>query len=153
VPRFFSPEWVAAFNDAVAEVALPAPVDDATLAARDGSFTVAQVVRGGPAGDVATTLVVSPDRVELRSGADEDATVTVVIGWDDAVALSSSGRLSATAALAAGRIRVRGDLGVLVAGQAVLAALAPTWPTCTPPPPTDRTGAPARRSGRPPGQT
>lgn len=124
MPRFFSPEWVAAFNDAVAEVAVPAPVDGAALAARNGSFTVTQVVRGGPAGDVATTLVVSSDRVELRSGADEDATVTVVIGWDDAVALSS-GRLSATAALAAGRIRVRGDLGVLVAGRAVLAALAP----------------------------
>lgn len=124
VPLFLSPEWVAAFNAAVAGAALPAPADDAPLATRDGLFSVTQVVTGGPAGDVATTLVVDGGAVSMRSGADEAAPVTVVLSWDDAVAMAS-GTLSATDALATGRIRVRGDLGVLVAGQAVLLALHP----------------------------
>jgi hypothetical protein len=124
VPTFLSPEWVEAFNAAVAGAPVPPPADDAALAARDGRFTVSQVVRGGPHGDVATTLEVTPDGVHMRPGADDAASVTVAIDWDDAVALAS-GSLSASEALAAGRIRVRGDLGVLVAGQALLTALHP----------------------------
>lgn len=124
MPTFLSPEWVEAFNAAVAGTPVPPPADDAALAARDGTFTVCQLVHGGPQGDVATTLEVSPEGVRMRPGADDAASVTVAIDWDDAVALAS-GALSASDALAAGRIRVRGDLGVLVAGQAVLAALHP----------------------------
>lgn len=124
MPAFLSPEWVAAFNAAVADVPVPDQGDDAPLATRNGAFTVAQVVRGGPAGEAGTTLAVAGGRVTMRSGADPDATVTVALSWDDAVAMAT-GTLSPTEALAAGRIRVRGDLGVLVAGQALLAALHP----------------------------
>lgn len=115
---------MAAFNAAVADEAVPDQGDDAPLATRDGSFSVAHVVTGGPDGTTGTTLVVADGHVAMRSGAEPDATVTVALSWDDAVALST-GALSPTDALAAGRIRVRGDLGALVAGQALLAALHP----------------------------
>lgn len=124
MPTFLSPEWVDAFNEAVAGVAVPPPGDDAALAARDGSFTVSQVVRGGPQGEVGTTLVVEGGTVSMLAGASDDASVTMALAWDDAVAMAS-GSQSPAQALAAGRIHVRGDLGVLVAGQAVLAALHP----------------------------
>lgn len=124
MPTFLSAEWVEAFNAAVAGAPVPSPAADAALAARDRTYTVSQQVHGGPHGDVATTLEVSPDGVRMRPGADDTASVTVAIGWDDAVALAS-GTLSASEALGTGRIRVRGDLGVLVAGQAVLTELHP----------------------------
>lgn len=122
MPAFLSPEWVAAFNQAVDGASPPQPAPDAALAARSGRFAVCQTVSGGPAGDVTTTLVVDGPDVTMRLGADDTADVTVRLSWDDAAALSR-GTLSPTDALAGGRIKVRGDLGVLVAGQAVLAAM------------------------------
>ncbi len=47
--------------------------------------------------------------------------VTVVLTYEDALAMAQ-GALAPADALAAGRVRVRGELAVLVAGQAVLAA-------------------------------
>ena len=46
-----------------------------------------------------------------------------MLGYEDALALAL-GRLDPADALAAGRVRVRGDLAALVAGQEVLAAAA-----------------------------
>ena len=50
-------------------------------------------------------------------------TATIVLGYADALALAQ-GRLDPADALAEGRVRVRGDLAALVAGQEVLAAAA-----------------------------
>jgi putative sterol carrier protein len=47
--------------------------------------------------------------------------VTIVLSYEDAARLST-GELQAADAITAGRIRVRGDLSVLVAGQAMLVA-------------------------------
>ena len=47
--------------------------------------------------------------------------MTIVISYDDAVAMSK-GELAPAEALNAGRIRVRGDLSVLVAAQQMLVA-------------------------------
>jgi hypothetical protein len=124
VPRFLSPDWVDAFNAAAATVTVPEPGADAPLAAADGTFAVCQVVRGGPDGDVAVTVHVADGRVWMTPGADDAAQVTVALQWDDAVAMAQ-GTLAVADALTAGRIRVRGDLGVLVAGQAALAAVQP----------------------------
>lgn len=49
--------------------------------------------------------------------------MVISLGYEDAAALAR-GELDPTEALAAGRVRVRGDLSVLVAGQALLAAAA-----------------------------
>lgn len=131
MPRFYSPEWVAAFNEGVAGLN-PSSVDaDASLVAAGGHFSVTQVVHGAPApdegaaADLVATLAVDDHRVSLRLGepADGPPDVTVALSWTDASALSR-GELDAAGALAAGRVRVRGDLSVLVAAQALLAAAA-----------------------------
>ncbi len=128
MPRFLTPDWVDAFNAALDGVRLPGPGPDAGLAAADGRFTVAQEVRGAPGGDVrlvlhtadgALTLALGP--LEPVTGAGVEADVTIALGYDDAVALAT-GRLATADALGSGRIRVRGDLSVLAAGQELLAA-------------------------------
>jgi len=126
VPRFLTQEWVEAFNAALAGAVLPAPGPEAGLAAAGGRFTVAQEVRGGPDGDVRLVLRTADGALALELGPLVDATgtsaaadVTIALGYADAVALAR-GTLSPAEALNAGRIRVRGDLSVLAAGQVLL---------------------------------
>jgi putative sterol carrier protein len=147
VPRFYSPEWVAAFNEAVSD--LPANTEklgEASLAAGSGTFAVTQRVSGAPEeiapgggglapGRLAVTLEVEEGRLRLvldderdPGENDEDAgqampKVTVALSYEDAAALSR-GELDPAGALATGRIRVRGDLSVLVAAEGLLAAAA-----------------------------
>ena len=128
MPRFLTEAWVEAFNDALAGVLLPVPGPDAGLAAADGHFTVAQEVRGAPEGGVrlvlrteagALTLEVGP--LDPATGTAPEADVTVALDYADAAALAR-GELTPAEALNAGRIRVRGDLSVLAAGQELLLA-------------------------------
>lgn len=131
MPRFLTPEWVAAFDAALARAELPPLADEAGLTASSGRFTVREEVRGGPDGDVVVTL--RADDGTLRAswsrpgepaGDEPGPDVTVVLAYDDARDLVS-GTLSPATALAEGRIKVRGDLSVLVASQALLAAAQP----------------------------
>lgn len=131
MPRFYSPEWVAAFNRAVEGLDL-AGVDTRAAAASEGRFRVDQLVHGGPAGDLVVTLVADGGHLKLELGAPptkEDgsashpqrADVTISLSYANAAAMSK-GELDPADALGQGRVRVRGDLAVLVAGQALLAA-------------------------------
>lgn len=130
--RFLSPEWAEEFNAALDGVVLPEPGPDAGLAAAGGRFTVVQEVRGTPDGDVSLVLRVDqgslrlaldapgPVGVEGQPAADDTAPdVTIKISYEDAASLSR-GELSPAEALSAGRIRVKGDLSVLVAAQQML---------------------------------
>jgi hypothetical protein len=140
---------VDAFNEALVDMAW----EPESPAPREGVFRVAQVVvdpppdlleaigaaRGAdgtgapdPPGVVRTVLSVDHGRVTIRhqwadaggpGGDGPEADVSVVLSYDDAVSLSL-GTLDAVDALGAGRVQVRGDLSVLVAGQALLAAAA-----------------------------
>jgi putative sterol carrier protein len=83
-----------------------------------------QVVTGGPGGEVRTTLRVEAGRVALIPGDAGDAAVTIRLTWDDAAAMAA-GELAPGDAIAAGRVRVRGDLSVLAEAQAVLQAVQP----------------------------
>ena len=125
MPRFLTPDWAEAFNAALDGVVLPGPGPDAGLAAADGKFTVAQEVRGTPVGDIRLVLRASDGTLVLDVGplgeAGEAAEVTIALEYEDAAALAQ-GRLSPAEALNAGRIRVRGDLSVLTAGQDLLQA-------------------------------
>jgi hypothetical protein len=124
LPRFLSEEWVARFNAALADADLTGAQGEASLSAADGMFSVGQEVTGTPDGTVRTVLRVAGGRVALERGDDlAPADVTVSLEYDDAVALSR-GELDPGGALAAGRVRMRGDLSVLMAGQSVLAAAA-----------------------------
>lgn len=127
MPRLYSPEWVAAFNQAVADLDLADLDTSASLTAGDGRFRVAQVVHDAPGGELRVTLVAEDGHVSLALDDGvvpaERPNVTVSLSYDDSAALSR-GQLDPAEALSTGRIRVRGDLAVLVAGQALLAAAA-----------------------------
>ncbi len=132
--RFLSPSWAEEFNAALNGAELPGPGPEAGLAAVDGRFTVVQEVHGGPDGDVSVVLRVDDGALRFRveragehrttdAGAADEwrADVTIVISYEDAAALSK-GEMAPAEALNAGRIRVRGDLSVLVAAQEMLVA-------------------------------
>ena len=141
MPPYLSPAWVQAFNEALSGLDLSDAVAAAgagSLTVAQGTFSVAQVVTGGPEGLAAPGAAAPPDAngatvrtvltvdggrltlVEDPAGA-LAANVTVVLTYDDALAIAQ-GSLHPADALAAGRVRVRGELSVLVAGQAVLNA-------------------------------
>jgi hypothetical protein len=131
VPRFLSAAWVTQVNEALAGTEALRPGPDAGLAAAEGRFTVAQEVHATPDGDI--RLLVEADRGALRfrveplgegapgdgAGTEPVPDVTVVVSYDIAAAMSK-GELTPAEALNAGRIRVRGDLSVLVAGQEMM---------------------------------
>ncbi len=134
MPRYLSPEWVRTFNAALSQLNLAdaiAAAGTGSLAASDGAFAVAQVVIDSPVapedpdGTVRTVLTVADGHatLELDPEGARSANVTIVLGYDDALAMAR-GELDPADALAAGRVRVRGELAVLVAGQSVLAAAA-----------------------------
>jgi hypothetical protein len=140
--RYLTPEWVASFDAALRALDLGdvlAAAGERSLAAADGSFSVVQVVTdvpsdlGGPAGGAAgdadrsvrLVLTVAGGRASLAldpdPGAADAGSATIVLGYTQALALAR-GELDPADALAAGQVRVRGDLAALVAGQGVLAA-------------------------------
>ncbi len=139
---YLSAEWVQSFDAALSALDLSDAIAAAgagSLAAADGAFSVAQLVGGVP-GSVADPAAGGSGRSEVRvvlavaegrahialdpGGAEAaKATATIALDYADALALAL-GRLDPADALAAGRIRVRGDLAALVAGQEVLAAAA-----------------------------
>jgi SCP-2 sterol transfer family len=132
MPPYLSPEWVQAFNAALANL----DVSDAIAAAGTGSltaslgrFSVAQVVTDAPdsvsatSAMVRTVLTVDDGRITLTADPDETmpTNVTIVLTYADATAIAR-GQVDPADALASGSVRVRGELAVLVAGQAVLNA-------------------------------
>ncbi len=143
-PEVFTPEWVRAFNTALADVAFE--VDPGTsLAAGSGQFSIRQIIHGAPSGVINTLISYSeghlsmeledpppepPMRVDPTDGSEipappapaaPAADVEMRLDWDSAISMAT-GELSPARALSEGRIRVRGDLSVLVAAQSVLAA-------------------------------
>ncbi len=131
MPRYLSPAWVESFDTALSALDLADAIATAgagSLAAADGRFTVIQVVTGVPedvhagGGDVHLVLTVADGqaRLALDEAGTATGTATIVLGYREAVAMAR-GELEPADALAAGRVRVRGDLAALVAGQDVLA--------------------------------
>jgi len=132
MPPYLSPAWVQAFNAALAGLDLTDAIAQAgagSLTAAQGAFSVAQVVTDAPAmpgasgGIVRTVLNVGDGGIMLTSDPDErlPSNVTIVVAYVDALSIAR-GELDPADALAAGRVRVRGELAVLVAGQSVLNA-------------------------------
>jgi putative sterol carrier protein len=131
VPQFLSAAWADAFNAALDGVELGTEGTEGSLVASAGRFCVRQIVTAVPpdARTVQTTLVIDAGTAALTLG-DPDATggdtrpnVFVTLPYSVAAAISK-GELHPTQALGTGAIRVRGDLAVLVASQAVLAVAA-----------------------------
>jgi hypothetical protein len=126
MPPYLSPAWVQAFNAALADLDLTDAIVQAgrgSLTASQGTFSVAQVVTDAPGGAVRTVLTVDDGRIALRSDPDETlpSNVTIILAYTDALAIARGAQDPADA-LAAGRVRVRGELAVLVAAQSILNA-------------------------------
>jgi hypothetical protein len=135
--RFLSPAWAAELDAALHGLELPRPGSEAapeilgTRGTPTGPVTVVQEVRDTPDGDVRLILELDDGAVSLRVETPDDGhppgeesplpTVTIAVSYADAAALSR-GELTPAEALNAGRIRVRGDLSALVAGQEMLVA-------------------------------
>ena len=107
--RFLSPEWLETMRTATSGVS-PA----ATLRIR-------QRVTGGPDGDVEYTLALADGEVRFEPGpATGPADVELTTDYATAAAISQ-GRLSPASAFAAGRLRMGGAVGSLVAHQEAFA--------------------------------
>lgn len=114
--RYLSPEWLAAAADAVAH--------DATLhrVAADLDLTYEMTVADGPAGTVCWHVVLRPDEVSLTVGPAEHSDLRFTTSWDIAGAIAR-GELAAASAFIEGRLRVGGDLSLLLRHQRQLAAV------------------------------
>jgi hypothetical protein len=129
--RFLTADWVSAFNAALEGAELTDPGTASSVRAESGHFRVEQDVTGVPdrpasAGPLRVVLSVDDGAVTLSTPEEESgdrADVVVTLSYEDAAALSR-GELDPTEALGTGRVHVRGDLSVLVAGQGILAAAA-----------------------------
>jgi putative sterol carrier protein len=114
--RFLSDEWVADLNGAVA-------ADEQVSAAASGvHLTIQQVVVGPDGGETCYFTRVDDGRVELTPGRADDADTTITEDYDTAAALAR-GDTTPQDAILAGKVRVSGDLGVLLKGQEVLESL------------------------------
>jgi len=119
VARFLSAEWLSAMGTAVAR-------SDRLRQASEGiDLTVRQVVNGGPEGDVTYALRLADGTVTVIAGdghPDADADLEVVQDYATAAAISR-GDLTPSAAFAAGRLKLGGNVGVLVRHGDVAAGL------------------------------
>jgi putative sterol carrier protein len=110
--RFLGPDWLAAVAAAAGEVRVDEPA----------RLHVAQVVTGGPDGEVAYTVHLSGGRMTVAAGAADDVDVTFTCDYPTAAALSR-GERSAQDAFMAGTLRVGGDVGALLAAADALQRL------------------------------
>jgi putative sterol carrier protein len=107
VPRFLSPEWVDALNAAAARVEL------------DPALRIAVHHRIGGRG---YTMRVAGGRAVAALDAGHDADITFTEDEPTALALAR-GETTAQQAISDGRLKVGGDIGLLVAAADGLAAL------------------------------
>ena len=110
--RFLSPAWVAELAAAAGDV----DIED------EGPITVQQVVVDGGDEPVRWALRVAAGRVAVVAGSAPDPDVTLTTDRATATALAR-GELATTDAFMAGRLRVAGDLRVLLRAGGVLGAL------------------------------
>jgi hypothetical protein len=123
--RFLSPDWLAAAADALRAVRAVDTAHPSGATSADppsARLTIQQVVAGGPDGEVAYRVRIGPDAVELLPGRGTDADVVFTEDWDTAAAIGE-GRLSPQAAFVDGRVRVSGNVALVMAAQEALAAV------------------------------
>ena len=85
--------------------------------------TIQQVVTGGPAGDVRYWVRIDDGAVEAGPGEVEEPDATVTQSYTTAVAVSR-GELAVEEALLEGRVRLAGDVSVLLRHAAALGGVA-----------------------------
>jgi hypothetical protein len=112
MPRFLSPEWIAALDAAAREAPVPAGV----------RLTIQQIVTDDGRDEVRYHLVLADGGLRVHPG--EAAAADVILVQTRAVAAAlSRGELNAQQALEAGRLKLRGDIGHLAREGRALTAL------------------------------
>jgi putative sterol carrier protein len=112
MPRFLSDEWIAALDLAAEHVEV-----DPTL-----SLVLQQVV-DDPDGTVTYHVIFDGGRVRVRPGPAPEPTVTFTVDRPTAEAIAA-GEQSAQSAFMAGRLRLTGDVTVLLDAHEALERLA-----------------------------
>lgn len=115
--RFLSPEWVEAFDEAVAGCA-------GLVEAFGGvELSIEHLVRGAPGGEVRFHVEVRRGAARVRAGPASGPTVTAVSEYRVALAIHR-GETSAERALAEGGLKLSGSLELLLGASRGLARLA-----------------------------
>lgn len=135
---FLSDEWIGALHAAATA--------DAELATRtaDVALTIEQVVTGGPDGDVCYHMAFDHGAVSVAPGPADAPTIRFRQDFATAASIAM-GQGSAQRAFMTGRLRVGGDLRVLLAHGDVLAQLDDVFA-----PVRARTAPPSVAAGAPP---
>ena len=114
---YLSPAWFEDVNEAARS---SAELRSATAGAR---VTIQQVVTGGPTGEVRYWVRLHDGAVEAGPGDTEAPDATVTQSYETAVAVSR-GDLAIEEALLEGRVRLGGDVAVLLRHAAALGGVA-----------------------------
>jgi SCP-2 sterol transfer family protein len=114
--RYLSAAWIAAAGRAIGDdPALPAALAGVTV-------TVEQTVLDGPGGTVTWHLAIADGRAALEPGPAEKPDVRFTTGYATAAAIAA-GTLAAQRAFVDGRLRVGGDLALLMTHQRAIGAV------------------------------
>lgn len=114
--RYLSLDWINAMSQEIAAS------EQMRIAAQTHRISVTQVVSGGPEGDITYHLAVGDGEAALAAGPADPTDVRMEQDWNTAVAVAT-GQLNAGTAFLEGHIRMVGDEQLLLASQAVFAAL------------------------------
>jgi hypothetical protein len=114
--RYLSARWIDAARQAIAaDASLPAALAGVTL-------TVEQTVEDGPDGTVSWHIAIVDGAASLVPGPAEKPDLRFTTSYGTAARIAS-GALAAQLAFVEGRLRVGGDLSLLIAHQRAIAAV------------------------------
>ncbi len=114
--RFLSDDWI---QEAAAAAASSEELQASTAGVH---LSIRQVVTGGPDGDVRYVVSVEDGVVALRAGEGEACDVTFTLDWAAAVSMAT-GALGAQEAFTTGRMKLTGDVAVLLRHGPALAGV------------------------------
>jgi len=114
--QYLSDEWMAA---AAADLAAS---DSLRAATAEAELTIQYEVAGAPGGKAAYGVSFDHGAVTLEPGPHKDAQVKFELDYSSAAAIAS-GELSAQAAFMQGKLKLGGDVGVLVRQHALIDGL------------------------------
>jgi putative sterol carrier protein len=112
IARFLTSEWIAALDRAGRSSAIPSGM----------RITIQQVVTGEDGGDVRYHLVMGDGSVRVQPGRAEAPDLTLTQPYEVAAAISR-GELNAQHALSEGRLKLAGDIDLLLRNARALTAL------------------------------
>ena len=113
--KFLSQEWADTLKTALNG-------DDAFKLVAEGKTATIQQVIGGADGDTHYWLRIADGAIDMGVGDTESPDATITQSYETAVALAKS-ELSAVTAFMTGKIKVAGNMGMLLGLQGVLALL------------------------------